>query len=190
MFHEKLCFHFLRFIFFFPFQTTTVEHSFILDVEAMIKGKNLRTERAPDGNLIISMSQWINVITGREVNDKYGTNMVGKLLAAESDDKALLESFGNYKMSNGRGSGTRALTYKGLKGLMCTKALRGAALAHQFIHYAADITTLHEAADPSRNMYNEMARDAVAQERASGGASIAAPSDQVLTARMVCSFGT
>ena len=109
--------------------------------------------------------------------------MVGKLLAAESDDKTLLESFGIYKISNGRGSGTPALTFKGLKGLLCTKALKGAALAQQFIHYAADITTRVEAADPSSNMYNAMARDAVAQEAASAGPSIAAPPEQVLAVR-------
>ncbi len=36
----------------------------------------------------------------------------------------------------------------------------------------------------------QLYREAIASERASGGASIAAPSDQVLTARMVCSCGT
>ncbi len=163
-----------------------MEHSFILDVETMVTGKKMRSERTLDGNLIISMSHFINVVTGREINDKYGTNMVGKLLAAESDDKALLESFGIYKISNGRGSGTPALTFKGLKGLLCTKALKGATLAQQFIHYAADITTRVEAADPSSNIYNAMARDSVAQEAASGGPSIAAPPEQVLTARVAC----
>jgi hypothetical protein len=185
MFHEKLCFHFLRFLF-FSVQTTPVEHPFVRAVQDMVAEKNVRNVTAPDGNQIIAMSQFINVVTGREINDKYGTNMVGKLLAAESDDKALLESFGIYKISNGRGSGTPALTFKGLKGLLCTNALKGVALAKQYIHYAADITTFVEAVDPSPNVYNAMARNSVAQEAASTGPITAAPPEQVLAARAVC----
>jgi hypothetical protein len=63
--------------------------------------------------------------------------------------------------------------------------LRGAAHARKYIHYAADVTTRLEAADPSPNIYNEMARDFVAQERAAGGPSIAPPLEQVLAVCMV-----
>lgn len=164
----------------------TVQHSWVRDVEAMIKGKNMRNMTAPDGNLVIAMAEFINVVTERDMKDRYGTNMVVKLLADESHDKALLESFGIYKISNGRGSGTPALTFKGLKGLLCTNALKGAALAQQYIQYAADITTFVEAVDPSPNVYNAMARDAVAQESAAGGPSIAAEPDQVLAVPVMC----
>jgi hypothetical protein len=157
-----------------------VQHPFVRAVQDMVTVKNVRNITAPDGNQIISMSQFINVVTGREINDKYGVSIIRDLLAPQSDDKALIESFGIYKIPIGRGSYTHATTFKGLKGLLCTNALKGVALAQQYIHYAADITTFVEAADPSPNIYNEMARDAVAQERASGGPSIAAPPEQVL----------
>jgi hypothetical protein len=73
-----------------------------------------------------------------------------------------------------------------LKGLLCIDALKGVRLSQQYIQYAADVTTLYEVVDPSPNIYNEMARDAVAQEYAAGGPSIAAPPEQVLAARIVC----
>jgi hypothetical protein len=156
-----------------------VQDPFVRAVEDMVTGKNLRNEIV-DGIRVFAMAQYINIITGRDINNKYGLNMVGKLLKEDSPDKPLLKSFGIYKLENARGSDTPATTFKGLKGLLCMNALKGVALAHQYIHYAANVTTLYEAADPSPNMYNAMARDAVAQERASGGASIAAPPEQVL----------
>jgi hypothetical protein len=157
-----------------------VEHAFTRDVLVMIKEKNIRTEIASDGNQIASMADFINALTGRKIGDKYGTNLIGKLLKDESDDKALIKNFGLYEIKIGHGSYTHATTFKGLKGLLCLNALKGVPLDQGYIQYAADVTTLYEAADPSPNIYNAMARNAVAQERASGGASIAAPPEQVL----------
>jgi hypothetical protein len=54
---------------------------------------------------------------------------------------------------------------------------------HQGTRVDAGDPSMHdiiEANAASSNVYNAMARDAVAQERASGGASIAAPPEQVL----------
>jgi len=165
-----------------------VEHAFTRDVLVMIKEKNIRTEIAPDGNQIASMADFINALTGRKFGDKYGTNVIGKLVKDESDDKTILKNFGLYEneISVGGGKFAHATTFKGLKGLLCLNALKGVPLAQGYIQYAADVTTLYEAADPSSNIYNAMARDAVAQERAAGGASIAAEPQQVLAARMVC----
>jgi hypothetical protein len=166
--------------FLFFFASTPLQNSFAAEVDAMVKGKNMRTGVSPDGIPIFSLPECINLMNEKDINDPYGTNVAGKLVNDDSDDNALLKSFGFYKICNGRGRGTHALSFKGLKGLMCTNALRGAAHARKYIHYAADVTTRLEAADPSPNIYNAMARDAVAQERAAGGPSIAAPPEQVL----------
>ncbi len=67
----------------------------------------------------------------------------------------------------------------------------------KYKRYSIKTTTRYEAGDDSMkadldankassNVLNRMARDAVAQERAAGGASIATPADQVLAARAVC----
>jgi len=159
-----------------------VEHDFIRDVNTMIKQNQIRIGIAPDGNLIASMADFVNALTGRQLGDKYGTNVIGKLVKDESDDKTILKNFGLYEneISVGGGKFAHATTFKGLKGLLCLNALKGVPLAQGYIQYAADVTTLYEAANPSPNIYNEMARDAVAHERASGGPSIAAPPEQVL----------
>jgi hypothetical protein len=165
----------------------------------MVTGKNMRNEIASDGNRVFGMSQFINIVTGRDINDKYGLNMVGKLLKEDSIDKPFLENFGIYKIRNARGSYTHAMTFDGLKGLLCTNALKGVALAQKYIHYAAETTTRIEAGDPlmkkvidanavSSNIYNAMARDALAQEASSAGPSIATPTDQVLAAHAWCVF--
>jgi hypothetical protein len=173
--------------FFFKISSTLVQNSFADEVDAMVKGKNLRTGVSPDGTTLFSMPEFINLLNEKDINDPYGTNKVGTLVNEDSDDHVLLKSFGFHKISNGRGRGTHALTFKGLKGLMCTSALRGAVKARKYIHYAADVTTLYEATDPSPNTYNDIARQTVAQELAAGGPSIAAPSEQVL-ARAWCAF--
>ena len=80
------------------------------------------------------------------------------------------------------------MTFFGLKAFL--SKLPGTA-AKKYMVYCIEMTTRIEAGDSSMkdvidanaassNMLNQMARDAVAQERASGGAGIAAPPEQVL----------
>ncbi len=169
-------------------QSAPVHHSFIDEVETIITTNNIRAEIAHDGKKVMSMFEFINIMSGKDKNDKYGKDMVAKLLKNDAPHKVFLERLGIYQMRNARGPSTHAMTFLGLKGLL--SKLNGE-VAEKYTNYCTETTTRVEAGDSnmkkvidanaaSSNIYNAMARDALAQERASGGASIAAPPDQVL----------
>jgi hypothetical protein len=172
-----------------------VQHPFIDEMETIIKRNNIRGEIAHDGNKVMSMSEFVNIMNVKDKNDHYGKDMVSKFLKDDSPHKAYLESLGIYKMRNTHGRATPAMTFLGLKGLL---SKLNCEVTDKYTNYCTETTTRVEAGDSnmkrvidanatSSNVYNVMARDAVAQERASAGASIAAPPEQVLAVRRVYS---
>ena len=166
-----------------------MQHHFIDKVEAIITRNPIRCEIAHDGNKVSSMSEFANVMCDRNKDDKLGKDIVSKLLSHDSPHKAYLEKLGIYKLKNTHGPATPAMTFLGLKGLLSKLNCN---VADEYTNYCSETTTLLEAGKSkmldnvidantaSSSMYNAMARDAVAQERASGGAGIAAPPEQVL----------
>ena len=165
-----------------------MQHSFIDEVETIITRNPIRGEIAHDGKKVLSMSEFVNIMNAKDKNDQDGRVIVSRLLKDDSPHKVYLESLGIYKMRNARGPATPAMTFLGLKGLL--SKLTGE-VADNYTNYCTETTTRVEAGDSSMkqvidanaassNVLNQMARDAVAQERASGGASIAAPPEQVL----------
>ena len=168
-----------------------MQHSFLREVETIFAGNTMRGEVALDGNKVFSMYLFTNIVNDKDIKDPYGQVTVGNLLKAKSKHKAFLEKYGIYKMRSARGSDTPAMTFTGLKALL-TK-LPGEA-NDKYMGYCIETTTRVEAGDQaikevldanaaSSNMVNQMARDAVAQEAASAGPSIAAPPEQVLAVR-------
>ena len=166
-----------------------MQHHFIDKVEAIITRNPIRCEIAHDGNKVSSMSEFANVMCDRNKDDKFGKEIVSKLLNHDSPHKDYLEKLGIYKLKNARGPATPAMHFLGLKGLLSKLNCN---VADEYTNYCSETTTLLEAGKSkmldnvidantaSSSMYNAMARDAVAQERASGGAGIAAPPEQVL----------
>ena len=170
-----------------------MQHSFVVEVEKILKRTDIRTEIINDKK-VSSMSEFINAANEKDINDQYGKNMVVTMLSDRSPHKAFLERLGIYYMKNRRGPRTPAMTFSGLKGLL--SKLTGE-IADKYTNYCTETTTRVEAGDKSMhnvidanaaslNMLNLMARQAIAEEAASAGPSIAAPPDQVLAALMVC----
>jgi hypothetical protein len=168
-------------------QSAPVQHPFMLKLENLFKNKSMDYTTALDGNTILPMFQFANIVYGRNINDSYGHLLVKRTLD-KAKHKSALEKYGIYEMQTQRKATVPALTFIGMKEFLCK--LKGD-FADGFRAYEHDISTLVEASDPlinnfmeantaSSNVLNQMARDAVAQERASGGASIAAPPEQVL----------
>ena len=146
-------------------------------------------EIALDNKGVFSMFQFTNIVNEKHIDDPYGQVTVGRLLQSKSKYKAFLEAFGIYRMRNASGPSTPVMTFLGLKGLL--SRLPGK-VAEKYKRYCIDITTRVEAGDSSMfhviktnaassNICNAMVRDALAQERVSGG--IAAPPEQVLAVR-------
>jgi hypothetical protein len=175
-------------------QSAPVQHPFIDEVETIITRNDIRGEISHDGKKVMSMFEFVNIMNDKDKNDLYGKDMVTRLLKDDSPHKAYLESLGIYKMRNARGRATPAMTFLGLKGLL--SKLTGK-VAEKYTNYCTETTTRVEAGvsnmkkvidanAASSNIYNAMARDALPHLASSGYASIAAPSDQVLTARVAC----
>jgi hypothetical protein len=165
-----------------------VQHPFIDKVETIITRNDIRGGIADDGKKVFSMSDFVNIMNDKDKNDQGGKVVVSKLLNDDSPHKAFLEGLGIYKMRNARGRATPAMTFLGLKGLL--SKLTGE-VAEKYTKYCTETTTRVEAGDSnmkkvidanavSSNIYNAMARDALAQERASGGAGIAEAPMQVV----------
>ena len=169
-------------------QSAPVQHPFIDEVETIITRNDIRGEISHDGKKVMSMFEFVNIMNVKDKNDHYGKDMVSKFLKDDSPHKAYLESLGIYKMQNARGPATPAMTFLGLKGLL--SKLTGK-VAEKYTNYCTETTIRVEAGDSkmkqvidanaaSSNIYNAMARDALAHERASGGANIAESPMQVL----------
>ena len=162
-----------------------------LEVEDLFTRNNMRYEPGPDGLETFPMFQFINAADGYPIDDQHGKSKTSEILRYH---KAELEDHGIHYMKNRYGPATPAMNLDGLKAILYY--LTGA-FAKRYKRYSIKTTTRYEAGDKSMhngldanaassNILNQMARDAVAQERASGGASIAAPSDQVLAAHVAC----
>jgi hypothetical protein len=173
---------------FFFVQPSPVQHSFIDEVETIITRNPIRGEIAHDGKKVLSMSEFVNIMNYKNKNDQYGKNLVVNVLKDDSPHKAYLVSLGIYKMRNTHGRATPAMTILGLKGLL--SKLNGE-IANNYTNYCTETTTRVEAGDSSMkqvidtnaassSIYNAMARDALPHLAASGGASIAAPPEQVI----------
>ena len=175
---------FFKFLFFFV-QPAPVQHPYLGEIETIFAGNRMHGEIALDGNKIWPIYPFTNIVNDRDPKDAYGQRTANRVLKEHKD---FLEKFGIYKMRSARGSDTPAMTFFGLKAFL--SKLPGNA-SDKYMVYCIEMTSRIEAGDSkmkqvidanaaSSNMLNQMARDAVAQERASGGASIAAPPEQVL----------
>jgi hypothetical protein len=173
-----------------------VEQHFNLEIQSLFEGHTMRREIV-DGQLWHAMFEVINIVDGFDINDKHGKQKTLKLLK-KTDCKNELEDHGIYEMKNRYGPATNALNMNGMKALM---QYLTSPFAMKFKKHHIHQGTRVDAGDPSlhsvlyanaasSNMYNVMARHQLPHQGASAGPSIAAPSDQVLTERMVCSFGT
>ena len=138
-------------------------------MEAIITRNPIRCEIAHDGKKVMSMSEFVNIMKNKDKNDKYGKDMVSKLLKDDSPHKAYLESLGIYKLKNARGPATPAMTFLGLKGLLSKLNFN---IADEYTNYCSKTTTRVEAGDSSMkqvidanaassSIYNAMARDAL-----------------------------
>ena len=155
----------------------------------MITRNPIRCEITHDGKKVSSMSEFVNVMYERNKYEKFGKDIVSKILNNDSPHKAYLENLGIYKLKNARGPATPAMTFLGLKGLLSKLNCN---VADEYTNYCSETTTLLEAGKSktlddvidantaSSSMYNAMARDALPHLAASGGPSIAAPPEQVL----------
>ena len=166
----------------------------MLEVEKRFKNEHMDLDIAFDGKTVSPAFQFANIVYGKPINDQYGHNAVKGILE-NPKHRSTLEKYGLYEITTQRKAIVHAMTFLGLKELL--NHLKGP-FADNYRAYCIDITTRVEAGDSSMkdvidanaassNILNQMARDALAHERAAGGPSIAAPPDQVL-ARAWCVF--
>lgn len=160
-----------------------------LAVEAIFAQNNMRCEIALEGALnghkTCAMFHFINAVDEYPIDHQHGKDKTKEIFRYH---KAELEDHGIHYMKNRHGSSTPAMNLDGLKAVLYY--LTGA-FAQRYKKYSIKTTTRYEAGDKSMhngldanaassNILNQMARDSVAQEAASGGPSIAAPPEQVL----------
>ncbi len=180
-------------------QSAPVQHPFMLELDNLFKNKSLTTKITDDGKTIVTLFQFANIIHGHPMNDRTGHGIVKSHLD-NPKHKSALEKYGIYEITTQRKALVPALTLMGLKEFLSKMNCDVADRYRAYEHY---LSTLVEASDPisrklinnfmeanaaSSSAYVEEARDFVAQERASGGPSIAAPPEQVLAERMVCFY--
>ena len=172
-------------------QSAPVQHPFMLELDNLFKNKPMTTKIADDGKTTVALFQFANIIHLHPMNDPSGHAIVKRYLD-NPQHKSALEKYGIYEITTQRKALVPALTLMGLKEFMSKMNCDVADRYRAYEHY---LSTLVEASDPtsrklinnlmeanaaSSSAYVEEARDFVAQERASGGASIAAPPEQVL----------
>ncbi len=170
-----------------------MQHPFLREVNTLFAGNTMRGEIAVDGKKVFSVIHFTNIVNDKDIKDAYGQRTANRVL---KDHKDFLEPFKIYTMRNTRGSDTAAMTFTGLKAFL--SKLPGKA-CDKYMGYCIQTTTLVEAGDDimkdvlasnkaSSNICNEMARDAVAHERDSGGPSLTVPSDLVLATGLCCAL--
>ena len=142
-------------------------------------------EGALKGHKTCAMFQFINAADGYPIDHQHGKIKTSEML---KQHKAEFQEHGIHYMKNQHGPPTPAMNLDGLKALL--NYLTGE-FAMRYKRYSIKTTTRFEAGDKSMhkdldanaassNTLNKMARDALAQDRASGGASIAESPMQVL----------
>ena len=169
----------------------------MMQLENLFKNKNMDCDTV-DGKTISPMFQFANIVNYKPINDKHGHGIVKRTLDNQNR-KFALEKYGIHDMRTQRGAIVPAMTFVGLKEFMSMLNCEFADGFRAYEHYlstlieASDrdsINNLMDANEASSNIINKMARDTVAQERASAGPILAAPPEQVLAARMVCFYCT
>jgi hypothetical protein len=161
------------------------EQTMDLEVEDIFARNNMRHESALDGQVTVPMFQFINAVEGYHIDDQHGKIKTSEML---KQHKAEFQEHGIHYMKNQHGPPTPAMNLDGLKALL--NYLTGE-FAMRYKRYSIKTTTRFEAGDKSMhndldanaassNVLNQMARDALAHERASGGANIAESPMQVL----------
>ena len=155
-----------------------------LEVEDIFTRNNMRHEPALNGLENFPIFEFINAADGYPIDHQHGKDKTKDILRYH---KAELEYHGIHYMKNRHGAATPAMNLDGLKSILYY--LTGA-FANRYKMYSIKTTTRYEAGDKSMhngldanaassNILNQMARDAVAQEHASVGLSLAAPPELV-----------
>ncbi len=168
-----------------------MHHPFLLEVENLFKDKNM-DNAIHDGKTVFPLYQFANIVHKRDMYHSSGHATVQRVLD-KPNYKSALEKYGIYDFTTKRKAIVPAMTMPGLKEFLSTMS---GDLADKQRAYNIMISTLVEASDPSitrlmqanavsSSVYLAQSRDAVAQERAAGGPSIAASSEQVLPVHMV-----
>ena len=171
-----------------------MQHPYILEVENLFKNKPMDGEIAYDGKTVFPLYQFANIVQKKDIYYEEGHRTV-KRVFDKPNHKSTLEKYGIYQIRTKRGAFVPAMTLPGLKEFLSTMP---GDLADKQRAYNNQISTLVESSDPSitrlmeanavsSSVYLAQSRNAVAQERASAGASIAAPPEQVLAVRRVYS---
>ncbi len=169
---------FFKFIFFCEY--TSDEQTIDLEVDAIFTRNNMRCETGPDGLPMFPIFQFINAVELYPIDDQYGKTKTTEIL---HDHRAELKDYGIHDMKNQHGRPSPAMNYNGLKAIL--NYLTGE-FATRYKKHSIKTTTRFEAGDKSMhndldanaassNMLNQMARDVIALEVASGGARIAPP---------------
>ena len=167
-----------------------MHHPFLLEVENLFKNKTMDSG-IYDGKTVFPLYQFANIVHKRDMYHSTGHATVQRVLD-KPHYKSALEKYGIYDFTTKRKAIVPAMTLPGLKEFMSTMS---GDLADKQRAYNILISTLVEASDPSisrlmeantasSSVYLAQARDAVAQERASAGPSLAAPPEVVRGARV------
>ena len=165
----------------------------MLELENLFENKKMITKIVDDDKTIVALFQFANIIHDHPMNDSNGHAIVKRYLD-NSKHKSALMKYGDYEIMTQRKNLVPASTFMGLKEFMSKMKCDRADRFRAYEHY---ITTLVEADDPlidnirqanaaSSSEYIKQSRDAVAQERAAAGASIAPSPEQVLDACTWC----
>ncbi len=174
-------------------QSAPVQHPFMLELQTLFQNTCMDSFIAADGKTISPLYQFANIINKKDMYNSSG-HVTVKSILDNASYKSALDKYGIYDFTTKRKAIVPAMTVIGMREFMCK--MKGD-FADRFRAYEHCISTLVEANDPlinnfmqgnaaSSNVYLAQSRNAVAQERAAAGASIAAPPEQVLVARMVC----
>lgn len=161
-------------------------------VENLFKNKTMDSGVSYDGKTVFPLYQFANIVHKRDMYHSTGHATVQRVLD-KPNYKSALEKYGIYDFTTKRKAIVPAMTLPGLKEFLSTMS---GDLADNQRAYNILISTLVEASDPSitrlmkantdsSSVYLAQSRDAVAQERASAGPSIAPPPDKVRAARVV-----
>lgn len=176
---------------FFSVQSAPVQHPFMVELENRFKNKSMDYEIAFDDKIISPMFQFANIVHDKPINDKHGHKTTERVLN-NTKHKSVLEKYVIYEMRTQRGAIVPAMTWIGLKEFL---SMLSGDFAEGYRAYEHHLSTLIEGSDrdsinnlmdaneASSNVLNKIARHYVAQDRAAGGPSLAAPPEQVLAAR-------
>jgi len=172
-------------------QSAPVHHPFQMEMENIFNNKTIENQISYDGKRAFALYQFANIVRKRDMYHSSGHQDV-KTVLQKQRNKSEFDKYGSYTVTTQRKAIVTAATFMGLRVFL---SMMNGDFADRFRAYEHYLSMLVEAADPtskklinnlmeanaaSKNIINEMARDVIEQERASAGASIAAPPEQVL----------